>query len=78
MSNEARGCEVRLGRRSELMLSAEFRLLRGGVVRTGWCFCIDARSASVSIDCVEVVLLYSGVGLVPVGTGEMRGEECEG
>ena len=65
------------------MLLAEFELLFRellceGVLRTGWWFCMEARSASVSIDWVEGALLYCGVGLEPVGTGDMRGDDCEG
>lgn len=48
----------------------------GGVERRGWCVCIDAKSAKVSIDGVEDV--RGKVGTEPVGTGDIRGEEWEG
>lgn len=55
----------------------ELDLACGGVGRTGWWFCIEARSANVSILCVEEVRAKLG-WLTPVGTGEMSGDEFKG
>jgi hypothetical protein len=77
MSNEPLVWEFKLGRRIEEILSADVLLFNGGVDSIGWWLCMDARSANVSIEWVEDARAFGGVEMVPDGTGDMRGEDCE-